>query len=294
MRRAGGVPRRGAAMTGYAHPEVLVETGWLAEHQHDRGLRIVEVDVDTTAYGQAHIPGAVGWNWTTQLCDPLRRDILGRSAFEALMARSGIANDTTVILYGDSSNWFAAWALWQMKLYGHEDVRLMNGGRRKWLAEGRELTTEEPQIAVARYTAAEPDLSLRVMLPEAMAAVGACSAAFVDVRTPDEYSGRILAPPGVPEGCQRGGHIPGAASIPWSQTCNDDGTFKPHEQLKALYAAKGVTGERPVITYCRIGERSSHSWFVLRYLLGFADVRNYDGSWTEWGNLVGAPVEKGG
>jgi thiosulfate/3-mercaptopyruvate sulfurtransferase len=294
MRRAGSVPRRGAAMTGYAHPEVLVETGWLAEHQHDRGLRIVEVDVDTTAYGQGHIPGAVGWNWTTQLCDPLRRDILGRSAFEALMARSGIANDTTVILYGDSSNWFAAWALWQMKLYGHEDVRLMNGGRRKWLAEGRELTTEEPQIAVARYTAAAPDLSLRVMLPEAMAAVGACSAAFVDVRTPDEYSGRILAPPGLPEGCQRGGHIPGAASIPWSQTCNDDGTFKAHEQLKALYAAKGVTGERPVITYCRIGERSSHSWFVLRYLLGFADVRNYDGSWTEWGNLVGAPVEKGG
>jgi len=281
-------------MSGYAHPEMLVDTGWVAAHGHEPGVRIVEVDVDTTAYEQGHIAGALGWNWTTELCDRVRRDILAKPAFEALMARSGIANDTTVILYGDSNNWFAAWALWQMKLYGHADVRLMNGGRRKWLEEGRELTTDPPAITPARYTAPEPDLSLRAFLPEAMAAVHERSAALVDVRTPDEFSGRILAPPGLPEGCQRGGHIPGAANVPWGQVCNDDGTFKPYEQLEALYAAKGIAGDRPVITYCRIGERSSHSWFVLKYLLGFAQVKNYDGSWTEWGNLVGAPIERGG
>ena len=281
-------------MNGYAHPEMLVDTGWVAAHGRQPGVRIVEVDVDTVACEQGHIAGAPGWNWTTELCDRLRRDILAKPAFEALMARSGIANDTTVVLYGDSNNWFAAWALWQMKLYGHADVRLMNGGRRKWLEEGRELTTDPPAITPARYTAPEPDLSLRAFLPEAMAAVHERSAALVDVRTPDEFSGRILAPPGLPEGCQRGGHIPGAANVPWGQVCNDDGTFKPYEQLEALYAAKGITGDRPVITYCRIGERSSHSWFVLKYLLGFAQVKNYDGSWTEWGNLVGAPVERGG
>ena len=238
--------------------------------------------------------GAVGWDWSRQLCDRLRRDILPQLAFEQLMARSGIANDTTVVLYGDNNNWFAAWAFWQMKLYGHRDVRLMNGGRRKWLEEGREVTTGQPAPVPAHYVASDPDPALRALLPETMAAVAERSAALVDVRSPDEYSGRILAPPGLPEGCQRGGHIPGAASIPWSQTCNDDGTFKSCEELRALYGAKGITGERPVITYCRIGERSSHSWFVLRYLLGFAVVKNYDGSWTEWGNLVGAPVERGG
>jgi thiosulfate/3-mercaptopyruvate sulfurtransferase len=281
-------------MNGYAHPEMLVDTRWVAAHGHQPGVRLVEVDVDTAAYEQGHIAGAPGWNWTTELCDRLRRDILAKPAFEALMARSGIANDTTVVLYGDSNNWFAAWALWQMKLYGHADVRLMNGGRRKWLEEGRELTTDPPAITPARYTAPEADLSLRAFLPEAMAAVHERSAALVDVRTPDEFSGRILAPPGLPEGCQRGGHIPGAANVPWGQVCNDDGTFKPYEQLEALYAAKGIAGDRPVITYCRIGERSSHSWFVLKYLLGFAQVKNYDGSWTEWGNLVGAPIERGG
>lgn len=280
-------------MSGYAHPEMLVETAWVAQHGHASGVRLVEVDVDTTAYRQGHIACAVGWNWTSELCDPLRREILSGSAFETLMGRSGIANETTVILYGDSNNWFAAWALWQMKLYGHADVRLMDGGRRKWLEEGRELTIEEPAVAPARYTAAAPNRTLRALLPEVMTAAGANSAAFVDVRSPDEFSGRILAPPGLPEGCQRGGHIPGAVSIPWSQTCNEDGTFKSCEQLEALYAAKGVTGGRPVITYCRIGERSSHSWFVLKYLLGFAEVKNYDGSWAEWGNLVGAAIEKG-
>jgi thiosulfate/3-mercaptopyruvate sulfurtransferase len=280
-------------MAGYAHPEALVDTAWVAEHLNDPGVRLVEVDVDTSAYEQGHVPGAVGWNWTTQLCDTVRRDILAKEPFERLMAQSGIGNDTTVVLYGDNNNWFAAWALWQMKLYGHKDVRLMNGGRRKWLEEGRELSTDRPAVAPMRYRASGPDLALRAYLAEAMAASASGSAGFVDVRSPDEFSGKILAPPGLPETCQRGGHIPGAQNIPWGQVCNEDGTFKPFDQLKALYAGKGITGERPTITYCRIGERSSHSWFVLKYLLGYDDVKNYDGSWTEWGNLVGMPVEKG-
>jgi thiosulfate/3-mercaptopyruvate sulfurtransferase len=280
-------------MTGYAHPETLVDTVWVEQHKNDRGVRIAEVDVDTAAYEQGHVLGAVGWNWTTQLCDTVRRDILPKDQFEKLMAGSGIGNDTTVILYGDNNNWFAAWALWQMKLYGHGDVRLMNGGRRKWLEEGRELTTDPPSITRANYTASSPDLSQRAFLGEAMEALRDRSKAFVDVRSPDEFTGRILAPPGLPETCQRGGHIPGAANIPWGQVCNEDGTFKPYDQLKSLYAAAGINGDQPIIAYCRIGERSSHSWFVLKYLLGYRDVKNYDGSWTEWGNLVGAPVERG-
>jgi thiosulfate/3-mercaptopyruvate sulfurtransferase len=279
-------------MTGYAHPEMLVDTAWVAAHQNDPKVRIVEVDVDTAAYEQGHVPGALGWNWTTQLCDTVRRDIIPKDAFEKLMAASGIGNDTTVVLYGDNNNWFAAWALWQMKIYGHKDVRLMNGGRKKWLEEGRELSTEPPKIIPASYRATGPDLSLRAFLSEAMDASKSRSKAFVDVRSPDEFTGRILAPPGLPETCQRGGHIPGAKSIPWGKNCNDDGTFKSFEELKAMYAAQGVTGDAPVIAYCRIGERSSLTWFVLKYVLGFQNVKNYDGSWTEWGNLVGAPVEK--
>jgi thiosulfate/3-mercaptopyruvate sulfurtransferase len=280
-------------MTGYAHPETLVDTVWVEQHKNDRGVRIVEVDVDTAAYEQGHIAGAVGWDWTTQLCDTVRRDIVPKDQFERLMAGSGIDNDTSVILHGDNNNWFAAWALWQMKLYGHKDVRLMNGGRRKWLEEARELTTDPPRITRVSYTASGPDLSQRAFLAEAMEALRDRSKAFVDVRSPDEFTGRILAPPGLPETCQRGGHIPGAANIPWGQVCNEDGTFKPYDQLKALYAAAGIDGDQPIIAYCRIGERSSHSWFVLKYLLGYPDVKNYDGSWTEWGNLVGAPVERG-
>ncbi len=280
-------------MTGYAHPETLVDTAWVAAHGNDAGVRLVEVDVDTSSYDQGHIPGAVGWNWTTELCDPVRRDILRKDAFERLMGASGISPETTVILYGDNHNWFAAWALWQMKLYGHQDVRLMNGGRRKWLEEGRELTTAAPDVPLATYAAQAPNIALRAFLPEVMQASASGSQAFVDVRSPDEFTGRILAPPGLPESCQRGGHIPGACNVPWGQVCNDDGTFKPHDELKALYAAKGVTGDQPIITYCRIGERSSHSWFVLTCLLGYGDVKNYDGSWTEWGNLVGVPVARG-
>ena len=280
-------------MADYAHGQVLVDTAWVEEHQHDPKVRLVEVDVDTSAYEQGHVPGAIAWNWTTQLCDTVRRDIIPKDQFEQLMAKSGIGNDTTVVLYGDNNNWFAAWALWQMKLYGHKDVRLMNGGRKKWLEEGRELTTEAPAVERATYNATGPDLSLRTFLPEAMKASESASHAFVDVRSPDEFTGKILAPPGLPETCQRGGHIPGAANIPWGQTCREDGTFKSFDQLKDLYSAKGVSGDKPIIAYCRIGERSSHSWFVLKYLLGYNDVKNYDGSWTEWGNLVGAPVERG-
>lgn len=279
-------------MTDYTHPEVLVDTAWVAEHGSDPGIRLVEVDVDTTAYEQGHVPGAIAWNWTSQLCDTVRRDIIPKAAFERLMADSGIDQGTTVILYGDNNNWFAAWALWQMKIYGHSDVRLMNGGRKKWIEEGRALTTELPTPANASYTASEPDFSLRAFLPEVQEVVGR-NVGLVDVRSPDEYSGKILAPPGLPETCQRGGHIPGAQNIPWGQTCKEDGTFKTADELKALYEGKEITPDKPVIAYCRIGERSSHSWFVLKYLLGYPNVKNYDGSWTEWGNLVGAPVEKG-
>jgi thiosulfate/3-mercaptopyruvate sulfurtransferase len=275
-----------------ASPDVLVTTDWVAEHLTDATTRVVEVDVDTSAYDQGHVPGAIGWNWTTELCDTLVRDIIPADKFEALMARSGIGNDTTVVLYGDNNNWFAAWAFWQMKIYGHRDVRIMNGGRKKWLAEGRPLDTQKPSPNAATYKAHAPDLSIRAFLPEVQQAVNTRSAVLVDVRSPQEFTGEILAPPGLPETCQRGGHIPGAKSIPWSKACNEDGTFKSSEELQQLYGGAGATPDTPVIAYCRIGERSSHTWFVLKHLLGYQDVKNYDGSWTEWGNLVGAPVEK--
>jgi thiosulfate/3-mercaptopyruvate sulfurtransferase len=272
--------------------DVLVNTEWVAQHATDVGNRVVEVDVDTTAYDQGHVPGAAGWNWTTDLCDTVIRDIVPKPALEALLGKSGIDNKTTIILYGDNNNWFAAWAFWQLKIYGHDDVRIMDGGRKKWLAEGRDLTNAQPAFPKMTYQASEPDLSLRAFLPEVQEAMKSKQVGLVDVRSPQEFTGEILAPPGLPETCQRGGHIPGAKSIPWAKACNDDGTFKSYEDLKALYGAAGITEDRPVIAYCRIGERSSHTWFVLKYLLGFENVKNYDGSWTEWGNLVGAPVEK--
>ncbi|HLJ47122.1 MAG TPA: sulfurtransferase [Bryobacteraceae bacterium] len=282
-------------MTQYAHPEVLVNTSWTAEHAHDNNVRVVEVDVDTKAYDEGHVPGAIAWAWNTQLCDTTVRDILPKSQFEKLMTDSGIANDTTVVLYGDSNNWFAAWAFWQMKIYGHNDVRIMDGGRKKWLSEQRDMETTSAQAhpAAAPYKASDPDLSLRAFLPQVQAASKAGNVVMIDVRSPQEFTGEILAPPGLPETCQRGGHIPGAHNVPWGKACNDDGTFKSLDELKQLYGGSGVTGAEPVIAYCRIGERSSHTWFVLKYLLGIDKVTNYDGSWTEWGNLVGAPVEKG-
>ena len=281
-----------ASRTTSAVTTVLVSTTWVAEHLRDATVRVVEVDVDTTAYKESHVSGALGWAWNTQLCDTLRRDIIPPAKFEALMAQSGITNDTTVVLYGDNNNWFAAWAFWQLKIYGHADVRLMDGGRKKWIAEGRELTTDAPQMQAATYRAKDADFSIRAFLPQVQEAVNKKAAGLVDVRSPQEFSGEILAPPGLPETCQRGGHIPGATSVPWAKACNEDGTFKSVEELRTLYAEAGIQGDKPVIAYCRIGERSSHTWFVLKYLLGMTDVRNYDGSWTEWGNLVAAPVEK--
>jgi thiosulfate/3-mercaptopyruvate sulfurtransferase len=280
-------------MADYAHPEVLVSADWVAENADSPSVRIVEVDVDTKAYEEGHIPGAVGWAWNTQLCDTVQRDIIPPRAFEELMAGSGIGNDTTVILYGDNNNWFAAWALWQLKVYGHRDVRLMNGGRKKWVAEGRDLTIDAPTFSAAQYTVSGGDSSIRAFLAGVQKSVADGSHQMVDVRSPDEFSGKILSPPGLPETCQRGGHIPGASNIPWAKACNDDGTFKSRDELDALYSAADITGTKPVIAYCRIGERSSHSWFVLNYLMGLDNVTNYDGSWTEWGNLVGAPIERG-
>jgi thiosulfate/3-mercaptopyruvate sulfurtransferase len=280
-------------MAEYAHPESLVSTDWVISHVKDANVRVVEVDVDTKAYDEGHVPGALAWAWNTQLCDTLRRDILSKEQFEELMSASGVKPDTTLVIYGDNNNWFAAWALWQAKIYGHKGVRLMNGGRKKWLAEGRELSTETPQVQRASYKAKDADTSLRAFLPQVQAASAQRSSQMVDVRSPQEFSGEILAPPGLPETCQRGGHVPGARSIPWGKACNEDGTFKSADDLTALYGGEGIDGTKPVIAYCRIGERSSHTWFVLKYLLGLNNVTNYDGSWTEWGNLVGAPVEKG-
>ena len=279
-------------MTDYAHPEVLVSTDWVDAHKDDANVNVVEVDVDTAAYEEGHIPGATGWNWQTQLCDTLQRDIISQGDLEKLLGESGIGNDTTIVLYGDNNNWFAAWALWQLKLYQHDDVRIMDGGRKKWLAEGREVNTEPPTPEQTTYTAKGLDTEFRILLPEVQEAIKSDKTTLVDVRSPDEFTGKILSPPGLPETCQRGGHIPKAQNIPWGMACKEDGTFKNADELKELYASKGVTPEKDVIAYCRIGERSSHSWFALKYLLGFPNVKNYDGSWTEWGNLVGAPVER--
>jgi thiosulfate/3-mercaptopyruvate sulfurtransferase len=280
-------------MAAYSHPETLVSTEWVAQHAKDPKVAVVEVDVDTKAYDEGHVPGALGWNWQTQLCDTVRRDIIPQDALEALLSESGITPETTIVLYGDNNNWFAAWAFWQLQMYGHRDVRIMNGGRKKWLAEGRDVTTEKPPRDRTGYKAKAPDQSLRAFLPQVQAAMGRAGSVMVDVRSPDEFTGKILSPPGLPETCQRGGHIPGAKSIPWGQACNEDGTFKSADELAALYGGKGVSRDKDVIAYCRIGERSSHTWFVLQHLLGYPNVRNYDGSWTEWGNLVGAPVERG-
>jgi thiosulfate/3-mercaptopyruvate sulfurtransferase len=250
--------------------------------------------VDTAAYDQGHIAGAIAWAWNSQLCDTILRDIVPWTELQKLLSSAGITPKTTIVIYGDNNNWFAAWAFWQLKIYGHKDVRLLNGGRKKWLSEGRELSKDVPTYSKSTYDeTAGTDLSIRAFLSQVSEAVSKNAAALVDVRSPQEFTGEILSPPGLPETCQRGGHIPGARNIPWGKACNDDGTFKTADELKALYKAEGIDGSKPIIAYCRIGERSSHSWFVLKYLLGYKGVVNYDGSWTEWGNLVGAPIEKG-
>jgi thiosulfate/3-mercaptopyruvate sulfurtransferase len=289
------VPERRHPMqtpNGYARPDALVDTQWVADHGHDPHVRLVEVDVDTTAYGTGHVPGAVGWNWQIDLQRRPMRDIPTKAEWEALLSRSGIANDTTVVLYGDNNNWFAAFALWLFKLYGHQDVRLMNGSRSKWIAEDRELTQEVPRPAATTYHAREADPTLRAFRDDVAATIGRADRGLVDVRSPKEYSGELLAPENLPqEGAQRGGHVPGARNIPWATAVASDGSFKPVADLLAIYGDNSISADKPIIAYCRIGERSAHTWFVLSHLLGYPDVRNYDGSWTEWGSLIGAPIE---
>jgi thiosulfate/3-mercaptopyruvate sulfurtransferase len=282
-------------MADYAHPEVLVSTGWVSEHTEDPKVKIIEVDVDTTSYEKGHIRNAIGWNWTTDLQDRIVRDVVDPRAFAELCRRSGVNNDDTVVLYGDNNNWFAAWAFWQFKYHRHNDVKLMNGGRKKWEIEKRPLVRDAPRITPGKYEVPGSDESIRAYRDEVLETLRSGKINLVDVRSPDEFTGKILAPEPLigKEGCQRGGHIPGAKNIPWAQAANDDGSFKTADELMKLYADAGCDFSKPTIAYCRIGERSSHTWFVLRYLLGVKDVKNYDGSWTEYGNLVGAPIETG-
>jgi thiosulfate/3-mercaptopyruvate sulfurtransferase len=273
--------------------DVLVEPEWLAQHLDDDGIRIVEVDENPALYAEAHIPGAIGLDWKLDLQDQVRRDFLGPQDFGALFGKHGISNDHQVILYGDRNNWFAAYTYWYLKYYGHDNVRLLNGPRERWIAEGRPTTTEASSYPAATFTAQPGDAAIRAVREEVSAALGD-GRKLVDVRSPQEFSGELIAMPGYEqEGAQRGGHIPGAASIPWAQAVREDGTFKSADELRDLYGGKGVLSGEPIIAYCRIGERSAHTWFVLHELLGQPDVKNYDGSWTEWGNLVGVPIEKG-
>ncbi len=276
----------------YANEAALVSTDWVAEHLSDPKIRLIEVDVDTSAYDTGHISGAVGFNWSTQLSDQIRRDIPPKDQWEKLLSEAGVWPDQKIVFYGDNNNWFAAFAYWIARMYGHTDVALMNGGRKKWELEQRPLTTDATSVKTTRYQAADIDLSFRAYMRDVNEYVGASGGkALVDVRSPAEYNGDIIAPPGLPETAQRCGHIPGASNIPWAQAVNDDGTFKSRAELTELYGSKGITADKDVVAYCRIGERSSHSWFVLSQLLGFPKVRNYDGSWTEWGSVIGAPID---
>ena len=276
----------------YSHPEVLVDTKWVEDHINDPKVRIAEVDYDPTAnYVLGHIPGSVLLDWKVDINDPVARNILSEQACQELLQRIGVNGDTTLVLYGDFNNWFAAFAFWAFKYYGLKDMKLMNGGRKKWLEEDKPLTKEIPTYPRGNFESSGPDNNIRVFLRYVSDTLG--SKVLVDVRSPKEFTGEILAPPEYPtEHAQRGGHIPGAANIPWAQAVNDDGTFKSADELSKIYQSKGITADKEVISYCRIGERSSHTWFVLKYLLGYPNVKNYDGSWTEWGNMIDNPIEK--
>ncbi len=279
-------------MTTYAK-DVLVETDWLEAHLSDPGVRIVEVDENPALYAERHIPGAIGFDWKADLQDQVRREFLGPEAFGDLFGSHGVSDEHLIVLYGDRNNWFAAYTYWYLKYYGHDRVKLLNGPREKWIAEGRPTTTDAPGHAPATFTAQPGDDAIRALRGEVMAALET-DTRLVDVRSPKEYSGELIAMPGYEqEGAQRAGHIPGAASVPWAQAVREDGTFKPAGELEQLYRDKQVLNGDPIIAYCRIGERSAHTWFVLHELLGHPDVKNYDGSWTEWGNLVGVPIETG-
>jgi thiosulfate/3-mercaptopyruvate sulfurtransferase len=278
--------------TGYSHPEYLVETDWVASHLNDPNVRIIESDEDALLYHTGHIPGAVRLDWFTDLQHPVRRDFLPKDAFEKICSNQGISNNTTVVFYGDKNNWFACYAFWLFQLYGHTNAKIMNGGRAKWEREGRPMVKEVPSYPMASYKAKDPNLDIRAFRMDVFAQVNA-KKPLVDVRSPKEYTGELIHMENYPqEGATRGGHIPGAANIPWSQAVREDNTFKSYEELKELYGGKGITPDKEIIAYCRIGERSSLTWYVLKYLLGYPNVKNYDGSWTEWGNLVDAPIEK--
>jgi thiosulfate/3-mercaptopyruvate sulfurtransferase len=273
--------------------DVLVETGWLAEHVKDSTVRVFEVDVDTSAYEQGHVAGAIGLNWRTDLQQQPVRDLIDKKQLEALLSRHGVTPSTAIVVYGDNNNWFAAWFFWLLKYYGHKDVKLVDGGRAKWVAEKRPLTTDVPTYAKSDYRAGTPDASIRALRDYVLDKVVSGGSKIIDVRSPKEYAGELLAPENLPqEGAQRGGHIPGAQNVPWATAVAEDGRFKSVDELRQIYAGKGIDGRGETIAYCRIGERSAHTWFVLKYLLGQDRVRNYDGSWTEWGSLIGVPIEK--
>ena len=282
------------AENNYAHPEVLVETDFVAEHLTHGEFKLIEIDVDTEAYAQGHLAGAIGFNWQTDLEDTLRRDVPDKDQWESLLSKAGISNTDTLVLYGDNNNWFATFGYWLFVIYGHDKskLKLINGGRKKWVAEGRALSTEIPAPVPSVYTASDPNWELRAYRDEVLQKLGDPNVTLIDVRSADEFTGKVIAPPGMNETAQRGGHIPGAQSAPWLNAVKEDGTFKSAADLTEYYASKNVSEGKDVIAYCRIGERSSHTWFVLYNLLGYEKAKNYDGSWTEWGSIIGAPIER--